>query len=80
MNLEDNIIGDEGAQHLANALQFNTVRLISTYLSHVHLSHLIKTIKTLKLFNNKLGDKGKQYFIEEMKIVPSRVRLWMTTY
>ena len=40
LNLRDNYIGDLGAEHFANALQFNTVRQILNVF-HISLCHLV---------------------------------------
>jgi hypothetical protein len=56
-------------QYLADALQYNTVRLICyEYISRqMYLYRSIKTLSLLDLRHNKISDIGAQYLIEKLQ-------------
>jgi hypothetical protein len=56
-----NGIIDEGAQHLANALQHKKVRKLPSNLFLMHLSNSIQTLTTLTLTRNRITDEGAQH-------------------
>jgi hypothetical protein len=61
-----NKIGDKGAQHLADALQNNTVTLIfSSTLSYPHLHFFAQTLTTLDLEYNQIGEE-LQHIVSEL--------------
>jgi Ran GTPase-activating protein (RanGAP) involved in mRNA processing and transport len=59
LHLGWNLIGDEGAKHLADALRQNTVKYISSpYLCHYDLLFFIQTLTKLDIGGNQIGEKG----------------------
>jgi Ran GTPase-activating protein (RanGAP) involved in mRNA processing and transport len=68
LDLEFNGIGDEAAQHLADALQNNTVILIlSSSISYTYLHFFTQTLTTLNLNANQIGDKGAEHLADALR-------------
>jgi hypothetical protein len=68
----NNRIGAEGAQHLASALQKNTVRLFLYSLSQIDWNLATQTLTTLTLAANKIDEEGAQHLAIALK--QNRVR------
>lgn len=76
LELYQNEIGDQGAEHLLDALKHNSV--ISSLLDVSHKSFiihsLIQTLTGLDLHQNQIGDQGAQHLADALKnnrVIPS---------
>jgi hypothetical protein len=61
LDLGWNYIGNEGAKHLAHALQSNIVRQVFLPQSHIHCYALIQAPITLNLQSNGISAEGAQH-------------------
>ena len=61
-------IGDQGAQHLADALRNNTVSIFLSYSSSFHHIHFFtQTLTRLNLYDNQIGDEGAQHLADALR-------------
>ncbi len=68
LGLWGNQIGDQGTQHLADALQHNTViHTLSSSISHLYSHFLIQTLTALILASNSIGDEGAQHLANALQ-------------
>jgi hypothetical protein len=65
LQLLANKIGDQGAQHLANALRQNKVTLLSFILTFAH--SFLQTLTTLDLPLNDIHDLGVQHLADALQ-------------
>ncbi len=65
LNLEWNGIGDEGAKHLADALENNKV--IHCTFSSISFHPQLQTITKLDLDSNKIGSEGVKHLAEAIR-------------
>ncbi len=61
LNLQGNNIATRGAQHLARALQSNTVRQALSHRLQIHCYHSMQALTTLNLRGNMIDDEGAQH-------------------
>jgi Ran GTPase-activating protein (RanGAP) involved in mRNA processing and transport len=68
VDLAQNEISDEGAQHLAHAFENNTASqiLLYSFLLHLHF-FLIQSLTTLNLSSNGIGAEGAQHLAHTFK-------------
>ena len=79
LHLNYNQISAEGAQHLANALQVNTVRLhFTTLRTLLHHLHLKQTLTILYLDYNEIRDEGAQHLANALQV--NTVRLYFSIF
>ncbi len=71
LNLEMNEISTQGAEHLANALQQNVVRLLVPLDSYASIS---QTLTTLDLGGNEIGAQGAKHLANALQQNMVRVR------
>jgi Ran GTPase-activating protein (RanGAP) involved in mRNA processing and transport len=68
LDLSDNEIGADGAQHLADALRNNTVTVIlHSSISYMHLYFCTQTLTTLDLSDNEIGADGAQHLADALR-------------
>ncbi len=67
LDLRRNEIGAEGARHLAQALQNNTVRQVLFRSTDIHHDISIQTLTTLDLQENNIGDEGVQNLAQALQ-------------
>lgn len=69
LNLRANLIGNDGAQYLSDALKNNTVRHnVFIQFLYIHCYYLIQTLTTLVLYLNQIGDQGAQHLADALQI------------
>jgi Ran GTPase-activating protein (RanGAP) involved in mRNA processing and transport len=66
LELFNNAIGPEGAQHLADALRNNTVSFICHF-PHFHLHFSIQTLTVLNIGLNKIKGEGTQHLADALR-------------
>ena len=68
LDLRHDQIGDNGAQHLADAFRNNRVSLFLSYFSSFHHIHFFtQALTTLDLGNNRIGDEGAQHLADALR-------------
>jgi Ran GTPase-activating protein (RanGAP) involved in mRNA processing and transport len=68
LHLGWNLIRDEGACHLAEALKQNEVKcILSSHLCHYDLLFFIQILTKLDIGGNQIGEKGAQYLADALK-------------
>ena len=78
LDLDQNQIGDVGAQHLADALRNNTVSLILfSSLSRFYLLLNAQVLTTFYLSNNQIGATGAQYLADVLQNNTVRLILFL---
>ena len=68
VDLYANEIGDQGAEHLANALQQNKVtRFILLFFLFNHSFTILQILITLNLEHDKIGDQGAEHLANALQ-------------
>jgi Ran GTPase-activating protein (RanGAP) involved in mRNA processing and transport len=68
LDITANGIRPEWAQHLANALQHNTVRLVFySFISFSPVSFLMQTLTTLEISHNRISQEGAQHLANALQ-------------
>lgn len=68
LDLQNNRIRAKGAQHMAHALEFNTVRKIFfAFPLSISQYNLIQTLVQLELRGNRIGIEGTRYLAEVLE-------------
>lgn len=78
LDLRNNQIDDQGAQHLGHVLQENTVRVNSSTKYHAkYFLVFVQTLTVLDLGTNRIGDLGAQHLANGL--LENNVRLYPLT-
>jgi len=67
LEISTNFIGDQGIQHLANALKQNNVTLSLIFSLYCSLPSFIQTLTIFSLNYNKISDQGAQYLADALQ-------------
>jgi len=67
LDLSGEEIDDNGAQHIADALRNNTVRMIHYFSSDIYCLPFLKTLTSLKLRQNRIGEAGAQHLADALR-------------
>jgi hypothetical protein len=80
LNLYNNRIGVQGAQHLSDALRHNTVkqRVSSSSFTHPTVSYFTQTLTTLGLNFNQIGVQGAQHLSDTLRQNTVRPRVFLS--